>query len=81
MVGKRATSMRHRLWKPIVLELWAAALRTSSMKRAHMECSRPQTLGTEFIRHVIEDSIRVWYAHARALASLLKARLGLGCVL
>ena len=36
------------------------------------------TLGTEFIRHVIEESIRVWYAHAKACATLLKARLGPG---
>ena len=35
-----------------------------------------QTLGTEFIRNVIEESIRVWYAHAKARATLLKARLG-----
>ena len=36
----------------------------------------PHTLGTEFIRGVIEESIRVWYAHAKARAPLLKARLG-----
>ena len=75
-VGKRAASVRHQLWEPAVLEQWAAALRTSSMQRAHMECSGPHTLGTEFIRHVIEESIRVWYAHAKARATLLKARLG-----
>ena len=45
---------------------------------AHMECSGPHTLGTEFIRHVIEESIRVWYAHAKARATLLKARMGPG---
>ena len=64
---------------------WAATLRTPSVQRAHMECSGPHTLGTEFIRRVIEDSIRVWYAHAKAPATLLKARLGPGstmaCVL
>ena len=32
----------------------------------------------EFIRHVVEESIRVWYAHAKARATLLKACLGLG---
>ena len=48
------------------------------MQQAHMECSGPHTLGTEFIRHVIEESIRVWYAHAKARATLLKARLGPG---
>ena len=41
-----------------------------------MDCSGPHTLGTEFVRHVIEESIRVWYAHAKARAMLLKARLG-----
>ena len=46
------------------------------MQRAHMECSGPHTLGTEFIRHVIAESIRVRYAHAKAQATLLKARLG-----
>ena len=33
-------------------------------------------LGTEFIHHLIEECIRVWYAHAKARATLLKARLG-----
>ena len=41
-----------------------------------MECSGPHTLGTEFIRTVIEESITVWYAHAKARATLPKARLG-----
>ena len=41
-----------------------------------MECSGPHALRTEFIRHVIEESIRVWYTHAKARATLLKARLG-----
>ena len=59
-VGKRAESVRHQLWKPAVMELWVAALHTPSMQRAHMECSRPHTLVTEFIRNVIEESIRVW---------------------
>ena len=31
---------------------------------------RPHTLGTEFIRHVIKESIGVWYAHAKARATL-----------
>ena len=75
-VGSRAVSMRNRLWEPAVLQQWAAALRTPSMQRAHMECSRPHTLGTEFLRHVIEESIRAWYAHAKACATLSKARLG-----
>ena len=77
-MGKRAASVCHQLWEPTVLEQWAAALRTPSMQRAHMECSGPHTLGAEFIRHVIEESIRVWYAHAKARATLLKARLGPG---
>ena len=53
------------------MEQWAAALRTSSMQR-----SGPHTPGTEFIRNVIEEPIRVWYAHAKARATLLKDRLG-----
>ena len=39
---------------------------------------RPHALGTEYIRHVIEESIRVWYTHAKAGAMLLKIRLGQG---
>ena len=58
------------------MEQWAAALRTPSMQRANMECSGPHTLGTEFIRTIIEESIRVWYAHAKVRATLLKARVG-----
>ena len=61
-----------------MLEHWAAALWTPSMQRAHLECTGPHTLGTEFIRHIIEESIRVWYAYAKAHATLLKARLGPG---
>ena len=69
-------SVCNQLWEPVVLEQWAATLRTPSMQRAHMECSGPHTLGTEFIRHVIEESIEVWYTHATVRATLLKARLG-----
>ena len=61
-----------------MLEQWAATLRTPSMQRAHLECTGPHALGTEFLRHVIEESIRVWYAHAKTRATLLKARLGPG---
>ena len=60
------------------MEQWAAALRTPSMQRVDMECLGPQEPGTEFTRNVIEQSIRVWYAHAKARATLLKARPGLG---
>ena len=42
---------------------------------AHMDCSGPHTLRTEFVCNVIEESIRVWYAHAKARAMLLKAQL------
>ena len=51
-------------------------MRTPSMQQAHMDCSRPHTLGTEFVRYVIEESIRVWYAHTKARATMLKAQLG-----
>ena len=40
-----------------------------------MECSGTHTLGTEFLRRVIEESIRVLYAQAKARATLLRARL------
>ena len=66
------------LWGMAVLEQWAAALRTPSMQRAPIECSGPHMLGTEFLRHMIEESIRVWYVHAKARDTLLKARLGPG---
>ena len=77
-VGPRAAPVRHQLWEPTVLEQWAAALRTPSMQLAHLECTGPHSLGTEFLRHVVEESIRIWYAHAKARATLLKARLGPG---
>ena len=48
------------------------------MQRARLECTGLHTLGTEFIRHVLEESVRVWYAHAKACATLLEARLGPG---
>ena len=77
-VRPRGAPVCHRLWEPAILEQRAAALRTRSMQGAHMESSWPHTLGMEFVRHVIEESIRVWYAHAKARATLLKARMGPG---
>ena len=77
-VGPRAALVRHQLWEPTVLEQWAAALRTPSMQLAHLEYTGPHSLGTEFLRHVVEESIRIWYAHAKVRATLLKARLGPG---
>ena len=41
-----------------------------------MDCSVPHTLGTEFLHHIIKESIRVWYAHAKVRATLLNAQLG-----
>ena len=70
--------MRHQLWEPAALEQWPAALRTNSMQRAHLECAGPNALSTKFICHVVEESIRVWYAHAKASATLLKAGLSRG---
>ena len=67
-------SVRNQPWEPAVLERWAAALHTPYMQWAHMECCGPHTPGTEFMRHIIEESIRVWYAHAKARATLPKAR-------
>ena len=78
MVGPRAAPVRHQLWEPAIVEQWAAALRTPSMQWAHLECTGPHAPGTEFLHHVIEESIRVWYGHAMARATLLKARLGPG---
>ena len=46
-------SVRHLPWEPAVMEQWEAALQIPSMQRAHMECSGPYKLGTEFIRNVI----------------------------
>ena len=75
-VGIRAASVRNQLWEPVVLEQWAAALCTPCMQRAHMECSRPHTPETEFVRHIIKQSIGVWYTHAKARAMLPRAQLG-----
>ena len=41
-----------------------------------MESFGPHTLGTEFLCHIIDESIRVRYAHAKARATLLKANVG-----
>ena len=60
------------------LEQWAAVLWTPSIQLAHLECTGPHALGTQFLRHIIEDSPRVWYAHARAPTTPLKACLGPG---
>ena len=51
-------------------------MQTPSMKQAHMDCSGAHTLGMEFVRHIIKESIRVWSADAKARATLLVARLG-----
>ena len=76
-VGQRARSVCHQLWEPAAMEQWEAALQTASIKRAHMECSGPHALGIDFIRNVIEESTRVWYAHGKARATLVKACLGI----
>ena len=73
--------MCHQLWEPAVLEQWTAALWTPSMQPATLGYTMPHGPGTEFIPHVIEQSIRVWYAYAKSRAALLKARLGLGSTL
>ena len=41
-----------------------------------MECSGPQTMGTKFLRHVIEESFTVRCALAKAHATLLNAHMG-----
>ena len=51
-----------------MLEQWAAALRTPSMQRAHLECTGPHALGTEFLRHVVEESTRTHGAHTKHTA-------------
>ena len=68
--------MRCELWEPAAPKQWGAVLCTPSMQRGHTECRGPHTLGTEFSCHIIEESIRVWYTHTKAGATLLKARLG-----
>ena len=57
-VGPRVAPVRHQLWELVVLEQWAAALRTSAKQLAHLECTGLRALGMEFLRHVIEESIR-----------------------
>ena len=72
--------MRHQLWEPPVLEHRAVGggLAYPFHVTSPHGVLRPHTLGTGFIHHVVEDSIGVWYAHAKARAMLLKARLGPG---
>ena len=77
-MGRRVAPVRQQLWEPATVEQWPAALRTNSMQWAHLECVGLNALSTRFICHVVEGSIRVWYTHAKASATLLKAGLGRG---
>ena len=55
---------------------WCSGLVDQLYAADPLGCTGPHALGTEFIRQVIEESIRLWYAPAMARATLLKARLG-----
>ena len=68
-------SVHNQLGGPGVLQHSATALCTPSMRRADMECCGPHTRGRGFLRHVIEESIRIEYAHAEAHA-VSKGSLG-----
>ena len=68
-VGKRVVSVRNQLWEVAVIEQWAVALRPPSMQQFSIQCLGAHTMGIKFIRHVIEESMRVCYAHAKARAT------------
>ena len=77
-VGLRASQLQGQLWEPAVLEQWAVAIATPSLRKAHMGLTGPHDIGTLFIRQVVKESQRVWLSHAKAREGLIKARAGPG---
>ena len=57
--------------------LCQAAIAAPPLRGAHMGLARPHDMGTQVIRQVLNESQKVWLAHARARADLTKARVGL----
>ena len=76
--GLRASQVQGQLWDPAVLQQWAAAIATPSMRTAHLGLAGLHDVGTEFIRQVVMESHKVWLSHAKAREGLIKARVGRG---
>ena len=74
--GARAAPVPSKLWDSAVLEQWAAAIAAPSLQVAHMGLGGPHDTGVEFIRQVLDESQKVWLAHAGARACFVKARVG-----
>ena len=69
-------SVRNQMCEVAFLKWWAVVVCTPSMQRAEMVWPEPHTLGTEFLHHVVHESIAVWYAPAKEHGTLPKSRLG-----
>ena len=77
-VWPQASQVQGQLWDPAVLEQWAVAIATPSLRTAHLGLAGPHDIGTEFIRRVVTESQHVWLSHAKAREGLIKARPGPG---
>ena len=55
-VGPRASQVQGQPWEPAVLEQWAVAIATPSLRVAHMGLAGPHDIWMEFIRQVVKES-------------------------
>ena len=68
--------LQRELWNSAVLEKRAAAIATPSLHKAHMRIAWSHEMGREVIRPAMNRSLKIWLAHTRALAELIKACVG-----
>ena len=73
-VGPWAVLVWRQRWDSAVPEQWAVAIATPSLHRAHMGTARLHK-GTEFIRQVLNESLKVWLAHAWACSNPTSSKL------
>ena len=59
-----------------MLEQWAAAIATPSRCKVHMRIAMLHDMGTKFIRYILNKSLKVWLAQAKARINLIKAHSG-----
>ena len=55
-IGLRTAQVQGQLWELAVLEQWAAAIATPSLRMAHMGLTGPHDIRTEFIKQVVKES-------------------------
>ena len=75
-VGPRAAPAQQQLWDTTVLKQWAAGVATPSLHRARTGIAGLHDIGTGFIWRVLNESLKVWLAHTRAGADLIKGPQG-----